>query len=117
MEPLRECLFSQVGDANYHGHLGQSNYGGTNAGRHPNLVQAVRTNFYSYIRDPDYGNEAYDVLRDPLALNNLLGGDTPEEEPIQLLRSHLEGWEQECLELRTNLGIVPGYRGFDDGWE
>ena len=115
VEPLRDCLFSQVGD--YHGHLGQSNYGGTKVGRHPGLVQAARTSAHSYIRDPDYGDEAYDLTQDPLELNNLLGVGAAEPEPIRQLRSLLEGWGQECLELRTRLGVVPGYRGFDEGWE
>ena len=115
VEPLRDCLFSQVGD--YHGHLGQSNYGGTKVGRHPGLVQAARTGAYSYIRDPDYGDETYDLTQDPLELNNLLGGDAAEPEPIRELRCRLEGWERECLKLRTRLGVVPGYRGFDEGWE
>ena len=114
-KPLRDCVFSQVGD--YHGHLGQSNYGGTNAGRHPGLVQASRSRSHSYIRDPDYGDEAYDLRRDPLELNNLLSGDAPEEESIRQLRARLEEWERECLELRSRLGVVPGYRGFDEGWE
>ena len=95
VEPLRDCLFSQVGD--YHGHLGQSNYGGTKVGRHPGLVQAARTGAYSYIRDPDYGDETYDLTQDPLELNNLLGGDAAEPEPIRELRCRLEGWEQRVL--------------------
>ncbi len=115
VEPLRECLFSQVG--NYHGHLGQSNYGGTKAGRHPGLVQAARSGSYSYIRDPDYGDEAYDLTQNPLELNNLIGVDAAEPEPIRQLRSRLGGWEQECLDLRARLGVVPGYRGFDEVWE
>ena len=115
VDPSRDCLFSQIG--NYHGHLGQSNYGGTKAGRHPSLVQGARTGAYSYIRDPDYGDEAYDLTQDALELNNLLGVDAAEPEPIRQLRSRLEGWEQECLELRARLGVVPGYRGFDEGWE
>jgi len=115
VDPLRECLFSQVG--NYHGHLGQSNYGGTKVGRHPGLVQAARSGSYSYIRYPDYGDEAYDLTQNPLELNNLIGVDAAEPEPIRQLRSRLGGWEQECLDLRARLGVVPGYRGFDEVWE
>ena len=114
-EPLRDCVFSQVGD--YHGHLGQSNYGGTNSGRHRGLVQAARSQSFVYIRDPDYGDEAYDLRQDSLELNNLLGPDRSEPEAIRQLCSRVEDWEQGCLKLRAELGVVPGYRGFDEGWE
>jgi len=115
-KPLRDCLFAQVGD--YHGHLGKSNYGGTKSGRHPGLLQGARTKEFSYVRDPDYGDEAYDLRKDPKELNNLLG-DNSIKEPAEVseLRHRVDQWEQQCIELRNQLGVVPGYRGFDEGWE
>ncbi len=114
-QPLRDYAFAQVGD--YHGFLKTTLPGGMpEHGRHPSLLQGVRSLKYSYVRDPDYGDEAYDLMQDPYELNNLLN---PEQEAhpeaIDDLRRQLKQWEQQCLELRERLGIVPGDRGFMDG--
>jgi arylsulfatase A-like enzyme len=120
-----DALFAQVGD--YHGYLQTSFPGGMPAsGRHPSLVQAVRTHRRSYISDPDYGDEAYDLGTDPNELDNLLlvggsrgGGSSSEGFPewAKALRERIHGWEETCLALRKELGVVPGDRGFYEGWE
>jgi len=115
--PLRKYLFAQVGD--YHGHLQTTFPGGMPAiGRHPGLLMNVRTREFSYIHDPDFGDEAYDLTVDPNELNNLLNYDLREARPeISELQRQARRWEKECLTLRNRLGIIPGYRGFDVGWE
>jgi arylsulfatase A-like enzyme len=116
-EPLRDCLFAQVGD--YHGHLGTTYPTGMPAaGRHPGLLQGARTLEYSYVRDPDYGDEAYDLQNDPTEIRNLLSGSS-HEVPAEVveLRERVTEFEGECLRLRQELGIVPGDRGFSEGWE
>jgi len=112
-EPLRDVVFSQVGE--YHGSLGTTMPGGiAKAGRHPSLVQAARTTEFSFIRDPDYGDEAYDLSADARELSNLLqDGASPEPKEVADLRQRQQVWEAECLALREELGVVPGYRGFD----
>lgn len=116
-EPLRDCLFAQVGD--YHGHLGTTYPTGMPAaGRHPGLLQGARTADYAFVHDPDYGDEAYDLRSDPTEIRNLMGGTakgTPTE--IAELRERVSEFEEECLRLREELGIVPGDRGFTRGWE
>ena len=116
-EPLRDCLFAQVGD--YHGHLGTTYPTGMPAaGRHPGLLQGGRTMEFSYVQDPDYGDEAYDLRTDPTEIQNLLGS-TGEKAPAEIaaLREQVREFERECLLLREELGIVPGDRGFTKGWE
>ncbi len=116
-EPLRDCLFAQVGD--YHGHLGTTYPTGMPAaGRHPSLLQGARTVDHSYVRDPDYGDEAYDLRSDPTEIQNLLG-DAGKKVPSEIaeLRERVSEFERECLQLREELGIVPGDRGFTKGWE
>jgi len=111
-EPLRDVVFAQVGE--YHGKLKTTSPGGkAAAGRHPGLVQGCRTSDFSFVHDPDYGNEAYDLRADPRELCNLLSGDSPEPSPVAALRQRQQAWERECLELRERLGVVPGYCGFD----
>lgn len=125
-QPLRDCLFAQVGD--YHGFLKTTWPGGVAlSGRHPGLLQGARTERFSYVRDPDYGDEAYDLQRDPKELNDLLrragAGDgqdfNPNAEPpeVTALRRRLDDWEAECLRLRRDLSVIPGDRGFSEGWE
>ena len=64
-------IFAQVGD--YHGRLKTTfPTGMPESGRHPGLVQGARTPGLSYVRDPDYGDEAYDLRKDPGELVNLL---------------------------------------------
>lgn len=115
--PLRDAVFAQVGD--YHGHLGDSLPGGRpGCTRHPGVVQGVRTREWSYARDPDFGDEAYDLRRDPMELANLIGRETDGvATAIGELRRRVAEWECACLELRDTLKIIPGYRGFDRGWE
>lgn len=111
-EPPRDAAFAQVGE--YHGSLGTTMPSGLPlAGRHPGLVQGVRTAAFSYIRDPDYGDEAYDLRQDPGELVNLVGSGKLREPPeIAELRRRVDRWEAECLGLREELGVVPGVRGF-----
>ena len=116
-EPLRDCLFAQVGG--YHGHLKTTFPGGiAESGRHPGVLQGARTKEFSYVRDPDYGDEAYDLRKDPNELLNLLGAQgNGEPAEVGALRRRVDEWEQECLALREELGVVPGERGFVEGWE
>ena len=46
-------------------------------------------------------------------LHHLLadGGEPPAE--VAQLRRRVDEWETACLHLREELGVVPGYRGFD----
>jgi arylsulfatase A-like enzyme len=109
-QPLRGCVFAQVGD--YHGERWAS--WGQPGRRHASLVQGARTTDFSYVRDPDYGHEAYDLQADPQELHNLLGsrgGAEPSE--ITELRRRIGQWEEECFQLRERLGVVPGCRGFE----
>lgn len=111
-EPLHDCIFSQVGD--YHGNLKTTMPTGmAHAGRHPSLLHAARSRDFSYIRDPDYGDEAYDLRTDPKELDNLLEGGAPAPAEVARLREKVDAWEAECLRLRDELGVIPGYRGFD----
>lgn len=112
-KPLRDVVFSQVGD--YHGALGTTMPGGIAlAGRHPGLLQGARSHQYSFIHDPDYGDEAYVLSNDPGELRNLFQGDTATvPQGVAELQSRQQEWETQCLALREELGVVPGYRGFD----
>ena len=116
-QPLRDCLFAQVGD--YHG-FNKTTYpaGMPESGRHPGLLQGARSQEFSYVHDPDYSDEAYDLRNDPNELDNLLqddGKSVPSE--VALLRERVFEHEQECLRLREELGVVAGDRGFVKGWE
>jgi arylsulfatase A-like enzyme len=114
---LRDCVFAQVGD--YHGTLKNTLPTGMAAAcRHPGLLQGARTHTCSYVRDPDYGDEAYDLRSDPRELVNLLRGKSVSE-PAEVteLRRRVDEWEAECLKLREQLGVVPGHRHFEQGWE
>jgi arylsulfatase A-like enzyme len=111
--PLRDVVFAQVGD--YHGSLGTTMPSGiSKAGRHPSLLQSARSGQFSYVRDPDYGDEAYDLRSDPKELVNLLyERDAREPDEVTELRRRVDRWEEECLRLRDELKVVAGYRGFD----
>ena len=115
--PLREAVFAQVGD--YHGFMGSSFPTGIAAsGRRPGLVQSARTLTCSYIRDPDYGDEAYDLRADPNELRNLLNpGAAPLTHETEELKRALDSFEQDCITLRDSMGVIPGDRGFVAGWE
>ena len=112
-EPMRDSVFAQVGE--YHGSLKTTSPGGIpEAGRHPSLLQGARSQTFSYVRDPDYGDEAYDLRRDPKELYNLLQSNgSPEPAEVAELRQQVDRWEEECLRLREQLSVIPGYRGFD----
>ncbi|MBO9604526.1 MAG: sulfatase-like hydrolase/transferase [Paenibacillaceae bacterium] len=110
--PLRDCAFAQVGA--YQGKLKSTFPGGIpESGRHPGLLQAARTKRYSYIMDPDYGDEAYDLERDPLELNNLLNrGQPPVPAEVLALKDRIAEWNDTCRALKDELGLVWGDRGF-----
>ena len=110
---LHQYVCAQAGD--YHGNLKTTFPGGMfRSGRHPSLVQSVRNKKYSYIKDPDYGNEAYDLSEDPLELNNLLDGEAAVPDEIKKLEQYQKKWRDECLRLRKKLNIIPGDRGFSE---
>ena len=101
-----------------HGHLRSTFPTGTfNSGRRNALVQAGRNREYSYIRDPQYGDEAYDLTRDPRELDNLLLHRGAVPDGVSRLRDELDRWEEACLGLRRQLNVIPGDRGFEPGWE
>ena len=108
--PLRDCVFAQVGD--YHGHLGTTfPIGMPKSGRHATLVQGGRTMEFSYARDPDNGDEAYDLRSDPHELNNLLNpSNRCQQKGIDKLRKRVDQWEAQCIDLREKLGVVRGER-------
>lgn len=115
--PLRDAVFAQVGD--YHGFLGATYPCGMPAsGRHPSLLQSVRNTDFSYIHDPDYGDEAYNLTSDPHELCNLLNPDSvPPSKEIEKLKHRIFSFEEECINLRERLSVIPGDRGFVKGWE
>ena len=115
--PIRDAIFAQIGD--YHGYIGTSWPSGMPAsGRHKSLTHAARTAEGAYIRDPDNGDEAYDLKTDPLELKNLLNeGQPPLPEELENLRKKIDSFEQECDKFRERLGVIAGDRGFVEGWE
>lgn len=113
-EPLHDMLYAQAGE--YHGHLKTTFPGGIpEHGRRKCLVESIRTTRYLYVRDDQYGDEAYDLAEDPDELNSLLrrSGSIPAE--LRDLRDRLNRWHEECVALRQALGIIPGDRGFWEG--
>jgi arylsulfatase A-like enzyme len=113
--PLRRFVFAQVGD--YHGHLKSTFPTGTfSSGRRNALVRAGRSREFSYINDPQCGDEAYDLTRDPRELDNLLQG-TSVPDGAGRIKDEIFRWEETCLDLRRQLNVIPGDRGFEPGWE
>lgn len=111
--PLRDAVFAQIGD--YHGHIKTSWPSGMpEAGRHKSLTHAIRTADRAFINDPDNGDEAYDLRADPKELCNLMNHSPP---PFPDLEKRLAEFVAECDVLRDELGVVPGDRGFVQGWE
>jgi arylsulfatase A-like enzyme len=110
--PLHEMLFAQAGD--YEGHLKTTTPSGLpESGRRNGIVQGARNANVSVIRDPDFGEEVYDLETDPGELTNLAGGTYAQTDAVENLRREISAWETGCKALRSELGVVPGYRGFD----
>ena len=115
-QPLRDCVFGQVGD--YHGFLSNTYPTGlAKVSRHPGLLQGARDLEHFYVRDPDYGDEAYDLRNDPNELASVLYEGVPAPPEVDRLRQRVDEFEQVCLALRKELGVIPGDRGFVEGWE
>lgn len=114
-QPLHDAVFAQVGD--YHGGLGTTNPSGLPAaGRHRSLLEGARTLTHSFVKDPDYGDEAYDLRADPKELTTLLNASgAAEPAEISALRRRVDAWHEESVRLRDKLGVIPGYRGFEEG--
>ena len=109
-------VFAQVGG--YHGALKTTfPTGMPESGRHPSVLQAARSPGSSFVHDPDYGDEAYDLRSDPAELRNLLNDRSGATLEIEELRRRAQIWQAECLRLREALAVVPGDRGFVAGWE
>jgi len=116
-EPLRDAVFAGVGD--YHGFIKTSWPSGMpEAGRHKSLTHSVRTRDRTYIEDPDNGDEAYDLTADPKELNNLTNPGRPPLDPeFAELKAQLDAFKAECAQMRKDLNVVAGDRGFVEGWE
>jgi len=70
----------------------------------------------SYIRDPDFSDEAYDLRSDPDELVTVAG--MPEyAAACERYRRNLDRFEKECEDLRSRIGIIHGPTGFIEGWE
>ncbi|MEP3278228.1 MAG: sulfatase-like hydrolase/transferase [Stappiaceae bacterium] len=115
--PLHDAVFAQIGD--YHGYIETSWPSGMpKAGRHPSLTHCIRTCDKSYIIDPDNGDEAYDLATDPHELKNLTSsGSQPLDATHDQMRLRLNQFVTECNEMRAELGVINGDRGFVKGWE
>lgn len=116
--PFRDCVHSQVGL--YHGYLKNTLPGGLpSTGRRTCLVEGVRDATFSYMTDEQYGNEAYDLREDPSEICNLAGKNMNEEQKKQSDRmlSKIESWHEQCVNLKNELGVIPGDRGFVKNWE
>lgn len=112
-DPTRRAAFSAAGE--YHGQLGTTMpWGLPKAGRHPSCVRGARDHRFSYIRDPDYGDEAYDLKKDPLELRNLLNSNTQPPAGVIELQQQMDKWELRCSALYEELGVVEGERNFGD---
>jgi hypothetical protein len=111
--PLHEAVFSAVGE--YHGHLKTTMpWGLPEAGRHLSLVRGVRNRRYSYIRDPDYGDEAYDLQADPYELHNLVQQQGALPHGVRELMRRLDDHEQQCAAIRQRRKVIAGDRNFGE---
>jgi arylsulfatase A-like enzyme len=112
-EPLRDITFSAVGA--YGGYLKTTfPHGFAESGRRKGIVRAARSQDFVFIRDPDTGDEAYDLRRDPLELTNLLQPEAGMAPELPRLEEKLAAWERDCAEHARKLGVVPGARNFDE---
>lgn len=116
-EPIRDAVYAGIGD--YHGFIETSWPSGMPAaGRHKSMTHAIRTRDKTYIIDPDNGDEAYDLTADPDELKNLTNpGLGALADEFDTLRSDLRSFLAESKQLKEELGVVPGDRGFVKGWE
>ena len=111
--PWRDVVCSAVGA--YHGSLKTTMpWGLPESGRHAGIVRGARNHHYSYIRDPDYGEEAYDLTADPWELVNLTQKPNALPDGIQRLRDQLHAWEQRSAVHRSRLGVIEGDRNFNE---
>lgn len=112
--PLRATAFAAVGG--YEGNLKTTLPAGlAESGRRKSIVRSARSLDHLYIRDPDHGDEAYDLKRDPLELHNLLSGGSAPTSAIARLSRQLDQWEQQCQRHAAGLNIEPGDRNFSKG--
>lgn len=110
-EPLREALYSAVGE--YGGDLKTTMpWGIAHAGRRKSLVRGVRNQSWSYVRDPQYGDEGYDLTRDPHELRNVLQNDGNPPPEVVHLQKLLDAYEESCDRLFKELDVRPGDRNF-----
>lgn len=116
-DAFRKEVFSGIGD--YHGFLETSWPSGMpSAGRHASMTHCIRTTDRAYIVDPDNGDEAYDLRNDPSEIRNLTNpGMPPLDDDFHDLKRKLDQFIDECSQLKSELGVVDGDRGFVQKWE
>ncbi|MES2394273.1 MAG: sulfatase-like hydrolase/transferase [Acidobacteriota bacterium] len=111
--PLRAASFAAVG-----GYLGPLKttmpHGLPEHGRRKGIVRSARSLNHVYIRDPDTGDEAYDLVNDPLELRDLLKDGRALSESVRALSRQLDQWEERCAAHFQALGVKPGKRNFDE---
>jgi len=99
----------------YHGDLKTTMpWGLPESGRHPGQVRGARDHRFSYIRDPDYGDEAYNLQLDPRELRNLLQNGASVPQGVDSLRRQMDKWEKQCDDHRDHLGVIEGDRNFNE---
>lgn len=110
--PLRQAAFAAVG-----GYLGPLKttmpHGLPESGRRKGIVRSARSLHHVFIRDPDTGDEAYDLVNDPLELRDLLKDGRPRTAPVRDLARQLDQWEERCNAHFKALGVKPGIRNFE----
>lgn len=111
--PLREATFSAVGA--YGGNLKTTMpHGLPESGRRKGIVRAARSRTHAFIRDPDTGDEVYDLVKDPLELRELRRSGATMPPPVTQLERSLAEWEERCVAHGKFLGVEPGQRNFDE---